>query len=57
MTDELRQELPDVVAIDANGYWWRYWEDDQLNWSMIPTNSDNSPIPTPIKFYKLVEIQ
>lgn len=47
--------LPDAVAIDANGYWWRVWGEDPA-WSMVPTNPDNSPIPEPVTFYRLVPI-
>lgn len=47
-------ELP-VVAIDADGYWWRCWGEDPM-WSMVPTNPDNSLIPKPVRFYRLVEI-
>lgn len=47
-------ELP-TLAIDAKGYWWRCWGEDPM-WSMVPTNPDNSPIPKPVKFYRLVEI-
>lgn len=48
-------DLP-TVAIDANGYWWRVWGEDPM-WSMCPTNPDNSPIPEPVKFYRLVELE
>lgn len=48
--------IPDAVAIDANGNWWRVWGEDPA-WSMVPTNPDNSPIPQPVKFYRLVEIE
>lgn len=47
--------LPDVVAIDANGYWWRVWGEDPM-WSMVPTNPDNSPIPEPVTYYRLVPL-
>jgi len=48
------RDLP-IVAIDANGYWWRVFGEDPA-WSMVPTNPDNSPIPEPVKFYRLVEV-
>lgn len=50
------QSIPDAVVIDANGYWWRVWGEDP-NWSMVPTNPDNSPIPQPVKFYRLIEFR
>ena len=42
--------MPDRIAIDAKGYGWRVW-DDQEFWSMVPTNPDNSPIPQPVKWF------
>jgi hypothetical protein len=48
-------KLPDAVVIDANGFWWRTWAEDPM-WSMVPTNPDNSPIPQPVKYYRLVEV-
>lgn len=51
----MTNQPPDTVAIDANSYWWRVWDEDP-NWSMVPTNPDNSPIAQPVKFYRLVEI-
>ena len=50
------QSIPDAVVIDANGYWWRVWGEDP-HWSMVPTNPDNSPIPQPVKFYRLIEFR
>ena len=47
--------LPDAVAIDANGYWWRVWGEDPM-WSMVPVNPDNSPIPEPVTLYRLVPL-
>lgn len=47
--------LPDAVAIDAKGFWWRVWGEGPM-WSMVPTNPDNSPIPQPVKYYRLVEM-
>jgi len=38
-----------AVAEDADGYWWRVFDDG--TWSMCPTNPDNSPIPQPVTFY------
>lgn len=46
-------QLPEIVAIDANGYWWRVFDEQ---WSMPPTNPDNEPIPKPVKLYRLVPI-
>jgi hypothetical protein len=46
-------DLPDAVVIDANGYWWRVWDEHEY-WSMVPVNPDNSPVPLPVKRYKLV---
>jgi hypothetical protein len=51
---DFKPNLPDAVAIDANGYWWRVWGENPM-WSMAPVNPDNSPIPQPVKFYRLVE--
>jgi hypothetical protein len=42
--------MPDRIAVDANGYGWRVW-DDQEHWSMVPTNPDNSPIPQPVTWF------
>lgn len=42
--------LPDRIAIDAKGYGWRQWDDEEM-WSMVPTNPDNSPIPQPITWF------
>ena len=47
------EDPPPIVAIDAEGYWWRRYD---THWSMVPTNPDNSPVPRPVKFYRLVEI-
>lgn len=59
LTDELptisRRQSPACVAIDANGYYWRCWGEDPM-WSMVPTNPDNSPIPQPVRFFKLVPL-
>jgi hypothetical protein len=43
-----------VVAIDASGFWWRAFEGEY--WSMPPTNPDNSPIPQPVRLFRLVPI-
>lgn len=44
--------MPDRIAVDAKGYGWRVWNDED-GWSMVPTNPDNSPIPQPVTwFYK-----
>lgn len=45
--------LPDRIAIDAKGYGWRQWDDEEM-WSMVPTNPDNSPIPQPVTWFVLV---
>lgn len=37
------------VAVDADGYWWRVFDDG--TWSMCPTNPDNTPIPEPVTYY------
>lgn len=42
--------MPDRIAIDARGYGWRVW-DDQAEWSMVPTNPDNSPVPEPVTWF------
>jgi len=49
-----RSGPPPVVAIDADGYWWRVYEGEF--WSMVPTNPDNTPIPVPVTLYRLVLI-
>ena len=46
--------LPDHIIIDAKGYWWRQWESEPEFWSMVPVNPDNSPIPYPISWYRLI---
>jgi hypothetical protein len=43
-------ETPDRIAIDADGFGWRVW-DDQEHWSMVPTNPDNEPVPHPLTWY------
>lgn len=48
----MAHQLPDRIAIDANGFGWRVWDDG--TWSMVPTNPDNSPIPQPVTFYERV---
>lgn len=48
--------MPDRIAIDAKGYWWRCWDTAPEFWSMVPTNSDNTPIPEPIKFFSLTPL-
>ena len=42
--------VPDRIAIDAHGYGWRVW-DDEDHWSMVPQNPDNSPIPQPVTWF------
>lgn len=42
--------MPDRIAVDAKGYGWRVWNDQEM-WSMVPTNPDNSPIPQPVKWF------
>jgi hypothetical protein len=42
--------VPDRIAIDAHGYGWRVW-DDQETWSMVPQNPDNEPIPEPLTWF------
>lgn len=42
--------VPDRIAIDANGFGWRVWNDAE-HWSMVPTNPDNSPIPQPVTWF------
>jgi hypothetical protein len=39
---------PPRLAVDANGYVWRVYDE---YWSMCPVNPDNSPIPQPVTFY------
>jgi hypothetical protein len=51
----MNDDLP-TVAIDAKGYWWRVWGEDPM-WSMVPANPDNSPVPAPVRFYRLVEVE
>lgn len=41
-------DLPERLAIDANGFGWRVYAD---HWSMVPTNPDNSPVPQPVTYY------
>ena len=53
-TESQLKNLP-IVGIDANGYWWRVWPENPY-WSMVPVNPDNSPIPTPVTFFRLVPI-
>ena len=45
-----RLRLPDRIGIDADGFGWRRW-DDQDHWSMVPNNPDNSPIPQPVTWF------
>jgi hypothetical protein len=45
--------LPDLIAIDTKGNWWRVWHGEPEFWSMVPTNPDNSPIPQPVRYYTL----
>jgi hypothetical protein len=45
-----------IVAIDADGFWWRCY-DDEGYWSMVPTNSSNSPIPHPVRRFRLVPLE
>lgn len=42
--------MPDRLAVDANGFVWRVW-DDEPHWSMAPTNPDNEPIPQPVTWF------
>lgn len=42
--------IPDRIAIDANGYGWRVW-DGYDSWSMVPTNSNNDPVPEPVTWF------
>lgn len=42
--------VPDRIAIDAEGFGWRVW-DDADHWSMVPTNPDNEPIPHPVTWF------
>ena len=37
------------LAVDADGFCWRVFEDG--TWSMARTNPDNSPIPQPVTYY------
>lgn len=49
--DELQTpELPPRLAIDADGYVWRVYNDGR--WSMARINPDNSPIPQPVTYYE-----
>jgi hypothetical protein len=58
--DVIKAETMDVaapiVAIDADGFWWRCY-DDEGYWSMVPTNSSNSPIPHPVRRFRLVPLE
>lgn len=47
--------VPDRIAIDGKGFWWRVW-DGYTAWSMVPTNPDNSPITEPVAMYVLVKV-
>lgn len=42
--------VPDRIAIDAHGYGWRVWDDQEM-WSMVPQNPDNEPIPEPLTWF------
>jgi hypothetical protein len=42
--------VPDRIAIDAHGYGWRVWDDQEM-WSMVPTNPDNEPVPEPLTWF------
>lgn len=50
MADLGPNAVPDRIAIDAHGYGWRVW-DDEDHWSMVPQNPDNSPIPQPVTWF------
>lgn len=50
MTDTDPFAVPDRIAIDANGYGWRVWDNEEY-WSMVPTNPDNGPIPQPVTWF------
>lgn len=51
--------IPDRIAIDAKGYGWRVWDDEDY-WSMVPTTTDNDPIAQPVTWFvkepKLVQV-
>lgn len=56
MTDAHQNgSMPDRIAVDAKGYGWRVW-DDEDHWSMVPTNPDNSPIPQPVTWFVKAEL-
>lgn len=42
--------VADQIAVDAKGYCWRTWHDND-HWSMCPVNPDNSPIPHPVTWF------
>ena len=43
---------PPLLAVDAHGYVWRVYENENGElWSMAPANADNSPIPHPVTYY------
>lgn len=46
--DGVKYLVPPLLAVDADGYCWRVFED---GWSMAPNNPDNEPIPQPVTFY------
>lgn len=42
------QPLPKRIIVDANGFYWREYEE----WlSMCPQNPDNNPAPKPFTYY------
>lgn len=49
-TEHPNLAIPDCIAVDARGYGWRVWADEE-NWSMVPTTEDNLPIPEPITWF------
>ncbi len=53
MMEQLRYPfaMPDRIAVDAQGYGWRVW-DGEDNWSMVPVNPDNTPIPQPVTYFE-----
>ncbi len=46
--------LPDRLAVDADGFVWRVWYDEE-HWSMAPSNPDNKPVPGPMTYYMPVK--
>jgi hypothetical protein len=53
VSEPLFDAHPPRLAVDANGYVWRVYDEF---WSMCPVNPDNSPVPEPVTFYEPVGV-